>query len=291
MTHRYTRRFRVRQYEVDAFGHVNNAVYVQYMQEAAIEASADAGFGPDWYRERGTGWVVRRLTVRYLAQAAYGDEVEVVTWLSQMRGVRCQREYELTRTSDGARLACARGEWVHVDRQKGEPARLPPELIERFAPAGAVEDLGVRLPKAQATEGAHRYRGRRRVQFHELDAARHVNHAVYLQWVGQAYFDAVRAAGYPPERARREGWLVLQGGHDIEYLAPARDNDEIAIVSWVCELGKVRGAWTHEIVNAATGQLLARDYSLGIFVTPEGRPTELPERAVADVLRGPAPAG
>src|SRR4051794_28997469 len=103
MTHRLTRRFRVRHYELDAFGHVNNVVYAQYMQEAAIDASARAGYDPAWYRARGTGWVMRRLTVRYLGQATYGDEVDVTTWVSQMRGVSSNREYELTRAGDGGR--------------------------------------------------------------------------------------------------------------------------------------------------------------------------------------------
>lgn len=289
MTHRFTCRFPVRHHELDAFHHVNNVVYVQYMQEAAIQASTHAGFGPEWYRGQGTGWVIRQLTIRYLAQAAYGDEIEVATWLSQMRGVRCTREYELTRTRDGVRLVRARAEWIYIDLKKGSPVRFPPEVIDVFAPSGEIETIDVRLSKARPTEGAYRYRSRRRVQFHELDTARHVNHVMYLQWVGQAYFEALRAAGYPPERLQQEGWQIFQGGHDIEYLAPARDHEEIEVVSWVCELGKVRGAWTHEVHSTSDGKLLARDYSLGVFVTPEGRPTTLPETALADVLRGPAP--
>jgi hypothetical protein len=51
-------------------------------------------------------------------------------------------------------------------------------------------------------------------------------------------------------------------------------------------MSKVRGAWTHEIYHAGIGKLLARDYSLGVFVTPEGRPTTLPAQVIADVLRG-----
>src|ERR1700694_3440416 len=102
MTHRYQRRFRGRHYELDALGHLNNVVFVPYMQEAAIEAPAALGFGPEWYRERGTAWVVRRLTVRYFAQVVYGDEVEITTWVSAMRGVRSTREYDLTRVGDGA---------------------------------------------------------------------------------------------------------------------------------------------------------------------------------------------
>ncbi len=228
--------------------------------------------------------MIRRLTVRYLREVLYGDEIEIATWVSQMRGVSSNREYDLTRTSDGARVARARAQWVYVDLAKGTPIRFPPEFTAAFTPAGEVEDIDVRIQKATPTDGAHRYRYRRRVQFHELDTAQRVNHACYLQWIGQAYFEAMREAGYVLERSRREGWLIVQGGHDIEYHAPALDNDEIEIVSWVCELGKVRGAWTHEIYNTATGKLLARDYSLGVFVTPEGRPTTLPQQAIDSVL-------
>src|SRR5215472_2082274 len=100
MTPRFTRRFRVRHYELDALGRVHGVSFLRYMQEAAIEASTALGFSPDWYSERGVGWVVRKLAVRYHAPAAYGDEVEVATWLSGIRGVRSIREYDLTRVRD-----------------------------------------------------------------------------------------------------------------------------------------------------------------------------------------------
>jgi acyl-CoA thioester hydrolase len=287
MTQRYTSRFRVRHYELDFYDHLNHAVYVQYMQQAAVEASAAAGFGLDWYRDRGTAWVIRHLAVRYDQSARYGDEVEVHTWVSAMMGVRCLREYDLRRAGDGGPLARARAEWVYIDLASRQPARLPDGVAVAFAPTGEQEDLGVRLRKARPTEDAYRYRGRRRVQFHELDSARHVNHAVYLHWVTQAYFDALRAAGHPLDAAGRADWMVWQGGHEIEYLAPALDNDPIEVVSWVCELARVRGAWTHEVCHAETGQLLARDYSLGVFVDRDGRPAAAPEQAVRDVLRGP----
>jgi YbgC/YbaW family acyl-CoA thioester hydrolase len=175
-----------------------------------------------------------------------------------------------------------------VDRATGQPARLAPGFAEVFAPAGQAEALGIRMSKAQPTTGAYHYRSRRRVQFHELDPARHASHLAYLEWVGQAYFEAIRAAGHPVEQGLGDGCMVLQAGHDIEYLAPALDNESIEVESWICELGRVRGAWTHEIHNASTGRLLARNYSLGVFVNPQGRPIAPPGHAVEDVVRGPA---
>jgi acyl-CoA thioester hydrolase len=282
----YTRRFRVRHYELDSFNHVNNAVYANYMQEAAIDASTEAGYSPAWYREHGTGWVIRQLSIRYHLQAAYGDELAVTTWVSDMRRVTSNREYNIVRASDGAQMARARVNWVYIDFKTGQPLRIPKEFERDFDPSGELEELGIRMQKPQVTENAYRYRTRRRVQTYELDTAQHVNNAVYLHWIEQAYFDAIRATGHPIEQLRND-WLVVQGGHDIEYFEPAFDNDEIEIVSWIGEMGKVRGAWTHEIYNAASGTLLARDYSLGIFVDLAGKLLVPPEEIVEKVIRGP----
>jgi acyl-CoA thioester hydrolase len=288
MTGRFTARFPVRHYELDVLNHLNNAVHVQYMHETAVQAAVHAGCGPDWCRAHRSRWVIRNLAIRYFAQVAHGDLVEVAVWVSRLHGVYgATLEYDLTLAGDGSHVARARAEWIHLDLFKNEPVPFPPGFVEAFPPTGAVEDLGIRIAKAWPTAEAHRYHSRRRVQFHELSAAGHVNHAVYLQWIGQAYFDALHTVGYPLERSRHEGWLVVQGGHDIDYYAPAHERDEIEVVSWVSEVARVRGAWTHEIYNAATGRLLARDYSLGIFVTLAGRPTTLPDPAIAAILRGP----
>ena len=288
MTRTYKRRFRVRHYELDCFGHVNNAVYANYLQEAAIEASADAGFSMDWYADHGTSWVIRKLTVRYFAPAAYGDEVEVTTWVSDFRRVRSHREYEARRVSDGERLLRARADWVYVDAETGRPLHAPDQISEAFEPSGDLPEIGVRIRKPQTIEDCHRYRARRRAQIYEIDAAGHVNHANYLRWIEGAYQDAMAAAGHPLSRLLADGCVILQGGHEIEYFAPARHRDSIEIVSWVCEMGRVRGAWTHEVYNADTGQLLARNYSLGVFLDGNLRPTPPPDYVVEDVLRGPS---
>lgn len=287
MRREYIRRFRVRHYELDRLGHVNNAVYVKYMQEAAIEASTDAGFSPAWYVANGTGWVIRKLDIRYYRQLRYRDELAVRTWVSDIQRVSSHREYEITRLEDGAPVARARVNWIYVDLKTRRPARIAAEFHKAFSPDGELEQLDIRIPNAQVPDNAYRYQRQRRVEFYEVDTAQHVHHAVYLEWIQQAYFDAIRAAGYPVEKASAEGLNVLQGGHSIEYYEPAFDDDAIEVTSWICELGKVRGAWIHEIRNGVSGKLLARDYSLGIFVNAEGRLIAGPDHIVGAVVRGP----
>jgi len=281
------RRFRVRHYELNCFGHVSHAVLVKYMQEAAIEASTEAGYSPAWYREHGTGWVIRRLQIRYDSPAGYGDEIAVRTWVSDVRRVTSHREYVLARASDGARLARARVNWVYLDFDKGQPLRIPGEFKEAFLPSGELEDIDIRLPNPKRPAGAYRYTSERRVQVYELDTVRHVHHAAYLSWIEQAHFDAVRAAGYPAGQVSDADWQVVASGHDIEYFEPALDNEEIEILSWLCETGETRAAWTHEIYNANTKKLLARDYSVWSFVDSEGK-TMVPQPLAETATKGPA---
>jgi hypothetical protein len=49
----------------------------------------------------------------------------------------------------------------------------------------------------------------------------------------------------------------------------------------------VRGAWTHDIHCVNREKLLAREYSLGIFVGRDGKPISPPQQSVEDVIRGP----
>jgi acyl-CoA thioester hydrolase len=291
MTRPFAYCFRIRHDELDSFGHLNNAVCVKYMQEAAIQASTDAGYSLQWYEKRGVAWVIRRLEVRYYLQGRYGEELQVTTWISDCSRSACSREYEITRRIDGARAARGRALWVYVNSLSGSPRRLPEEIKMALSPSGEKADLGIRGYKSRAVDDAYRYRSQRQVQSYELDPLGRVHHTVFFNWIEQAYYDAIRLAGHPLEQLRAGDWMVFQGGHDIEYFKPARDNDAIEIVSWICEVGKVRGAWIHEIYETRSQTLLARDYSLGIFVNSNGKLTAAPPSLIADVLRGPSSRG
>lgn len=284
---KFTWRLQVRTYELDGLGHVNNAMYARYLEEAAVRASGDAGFTFDWYIEHGTVWLVRSLALRYYAPAVYGDELEITTWVADGRRVSSHRDYAIHRVRDGELVLRARANWVYVDRATLRPVRIPQEIYDAFAPAGETPDLGTRIPRARRFEGAHRYRHHRRVQRYELDSLGHVNHTVYLNWIEQAVFEACACAGYPQARMVGEGFFIVQGAHEIEYFQSAKDGDPIEIISQPVELGGVRGAWEQEVRHAGTGELLARDYNVGVFMNLEGKPIKPDMRFIETVITGP----
>jgi acyl-CoA thioester hydrolase len=123
---------RVRHYEMDALGHVNNAVYQNYLEQAAIEHSENLGLTLDVYREVGGVFVMRRVEIDYLRPAIAGDTLEVTTWLQEMRGTRAIRRYEIRKQNQDDLLVTAEVLWVWVESQTMRPRPIPSLILEKF---------------------------------------------------------------------------------------------------------------------------------------------------------------
>src|SRR5712692_9754770 len=107
------------------------------MQEAAFDASAAAGYDLARYAALGHHWLIRETEIEYLAPLRYGDNVRVKTWVEDFHRVRSRRAYELYRVGDEERVARGTTDWVYVNSQTGQPARIPPEMAATFLPEGA----------------------------------------------------------------------------------------------------------------------------------------------------------
>lgn len=115
---------------IDGNGHVNNVAYVQWMQDIAVEHYASIGGiqaqGPD------ATWVIREHRIEYFLPAFEGEEMEIRTWVENVRRVRSLRKYEFVRKSDGRVLVRGETDWVFVDAKTGMPRAVPPEVIKVF---------------------------------------------------------------------------------------------------------------------------------------------------------------
>jgi acyl-CoA thioester hydrolase len=130
----YMRTFRVRYYECDTYEHVNHTNYLRYMQEAAFDASAAAGYDLARYEAIERFWLVRETDIEIMRALRYGDSVQVKTWVADVERTGAVRHYTVTRVSDGALLARGRSflQWVDVDTEQPKP--IPGALLEALAP-------------------------------------------------------------------------------------------------------------------------------------------------------------
>jgi acyl-CoA thioester hydrolase len=133
---RFTSRFPVRQHELDLAGHVNNAVYLNWIEQVAIDHVEALGFGRDWSLAQGGGWVVREHRVTYHRPVRYGDVVLATTLPLELAGVRGTRRTEIHRESDGVLTTEAMTEWIWVRLSDGRPQRVPAEILKRFGEVG-----------------------------------------------------------------------------------------------------------------------------------------------------------
>ncbi|MGZ9166063.1 MAG: acyl-CoA thioesterase [Anaerolineales bacterium] len=128
--HVYSRSFIIPNEVIDENGHVNNVAYVQWMQDIAVEHYASIG-GIQAQGADAT-WVIREHKIEYLIPAFAGEEIEIRTWVENVRRVRSLRKYEFIRRSDGGILVKGETDWVFVDAKTGRPLPIPDKVSKIF---------------------------------------------------------------------------------------------------------------------------------------------------------------
>src|SRR4029077_15130830 len=108
--------------DIDEQNHVNNTVYLRWVQEVATAhweaiASREA--------QEGIGWVVLRHEIDYKTPACLGDDVLLCTWVGKATRLTFERFTEIGRSADAELLSPARTLWCTVNAQTGRPVRVP----------------------------------------------------------------------------------------------------------------------------------------------------------------------
>jgi acyl-CoA thioester hydrolase len=116
--------------EIDQQNHVNNTVYVRWIQE--VPTAHWNALAPVPARDE-IGWVVLRHEIDYKAPASLGDGIVLRTWVGKASRVTFERFVEVLRQSDRKVLATARTLWVPINPATAKPTRVPPEIRARFS--------------------------------------------------------------------------------------------------------------------------------------------------------------
>jgi len=116
--------------DIDEQNHVNNTVYLRWVQEVATAhwqaiASSEA--------QGEIAWVVLRHEIDYKAPAFLDDEIVLRTWVGKATRLTFERFTEILRRSDGQLLSKARTLWCPINAQTGRPVRVPLEVREKFS--------------------------------------------------------------------------------------------------------------------------------------------------------------
>ena len=223
-------RSRVAHHEVGAFGDVRPSGVARLMQEAAIEASTDAGHSAEWYVQAGTQWIVRRTSVELHDALRGGEAVTVRTWVADFRRVLSRREYEV-RAGDGRAVARGWSDWVYVDVVRERPKRVEPEMIAAFLPGGPAAPVE-RIPLEIEEPPPDAFRHRQVVLLRDLDGFAHMNNAATIDLLEETFAAALGRAGRPLGALLEAGIRPRLRGFDVEYLDEARHGEALEARFW-----------------------------------------------------------
>jgi len=143
----YTELQQVLPEEIDEYNHVNNTVYLQWMDRIAWAHSAALGLSLEDCLALRRGMAVRHTRVDYLRAAVEGDGVLVATWIVASDGrLRCTRRFDILRVADGERVLEAEIDFFCMNLDSGKPARFPPAFTEKYRPLPEVAVAYAALP-------------------------------------------------------------------------------------------------------------------------------------------------
>lgn len=114
--------------DIDELNHVNNIVYLRYVQDAAI------GHWKTVPQEIASQiiWMARRHEIDYLKQAFLGEKLVAKTWVDDFVGVKSIRHCEILRGEEV--LARSVTHWISLDAQTLRPKRITEEIVKQFFP-------------------------------------------------------------------------------------------------------------------------------------------------------------
>lgn len=267
----FSHRCPLRWSDLDAQGHVNNAVIIDYLQEARVAFLRDGPASP----LLDSGIVVVSHEVEYHRPIEYSDEpLTIELGISQLGASRLEVAYEVLQS--GELSVVARTVLCAFDFDEQRPVRLLPGYRDFFA-AHRIEVEPLRTIEAPALEG----RGTPvpiPVRWSDLDSYGHVNNAVVVDYIQQARITAT--TGWDPTMARAGAagadrmWLVVR--QDVDYVAQIGHRIEPYTV-WVApvRLGGSSITLAAEFVDPGTGELLVRARTVLVSSDLAGRPVGL----------------
>nr|WP_239579810.1 thioesterase family protein [Microlunatus panaciterrae] len=252
---------------MDAQGHVNNAIYLDYLQEARVDFLL---CGPPVMAQLlRTGVLVVSHQVEYLRPIEFSERpLRIELWVDSVRVGRFSIAYDLW---DGDTLvARARTGAVPFDLTSQSLRRLRPEERDHLAASLEPTEELRPLPRLRWSAAAVEQVFEFQVRWSDLDSYNHVNNVKYFDFVQEARINLLASVWRPGD----EVWLLVR--QDLEYLKPMDFRQQpYEVRTVVADIGTSSITLAAEITDPDRGQVYAAARSVLVCADRAGRPTPL----------------
>lgn len=119
---------------IDVLGHVNNVMYIQWMQDVAAAHIETLGLGLAQYLELKHAMVAVEHHVQYRKAALEGEHIILRTWLDDINALYSFRQYAFYRPKDQSVLFMGNTKWACIEIETGRPKRMSPSFTQTYQP-------------------------------------------------------------------------------------------------------------------------------------------------------------
>ena len=128
----HTSFIKVRGYHLDVYQHVNNASYLEFLEDARWEYLEDSG-DIEFFQAKGFAWVIVNINISYRASATMGQTLEITTWLSNVGNKSAVFSQRIADKATGKTVVEADITFVILDQNTGQALPIEGEIRERMA--------------------------------------------------------------------------------------------------------------------------------------------------------------
>ena len=276
----------VRPDDCDAFGHVKNSAYMDYVQYALAKTMIQLGFAQDWMDDSDLLWLLKTVAVEYRQAAVFGDLLHANLWLEEADLSYPAFGCEIIKSDFSGQhnvetVARVLTEWQRISKTSGELIALPKHTLSLFPRNQGELPRKFELP---TDEGHSRqYIREQKIMQSELGPGGRISPQAIYTWLEDAVFEAAAEAGWPLKKQRNAGTFNFQQRHDTEIFHFPDVGETIRISSRLLNVRESRATWLQEILVMPDENLCVLDYSTEIFVDAYGHPADPPPMMLTDM--------
>ncbi len=270
--------------DLDAQGHVNNAVVADYLQEARVDWLLS---GPQAHL-LGTSTMVVAQQVEYLGPVVFELEpIEVELWVGSVGASRFTLGYRVRQA--GRELARARSVMCLFDYAAGRPRRMTTADRAWFAAQSVALEPMKSLGRWHVAADAASYD--LVVRWSDLDPYGHVNNVRVFDFVAEARIrmDPDDDGTTRMQAAADQGLLWMVARQDVDYLGQiAHRTEPYRVRSAIGRVGRTSVTIVAQVEDPLDEAVLARTRTVLVSGNADGTPVPLPENMLAAARKWPA---
>lgn len=278
MRENQTKIFRVRQYECDALNHLNNANYLRYMQESALDAFAKLSLDQARLASQGKSLQPRNVYIEFIRPFTFGDLVKVKTKISALEH-EIILSFEFLKDGGEESYAISQIAYDFIEISSGQKMQIPIDLqldlrsddqwVSPYPPIEMLQSLYP--PQGSYSLPWH-------IEWRDVGSDQKLYIASYLDYLLDFVLRAAADCGWTHRRSLDEGMVWVVRRQWLNVLHDAEFEDELILSTWISEFKRSTVTRDYSVHRAKDDILIAQARTLWIALDVEsGRPRRIPD--------------